>query len=211
MKNKIAIVGYGDLGKQFYNFLKEDKNNEFIFFDDIAFKNDEPNSFPFIDYTHTDYKNYNFYIGLGYHHLQTKAALIQRLKSQYSIVPAFIHQSSFINSSATIGDGTFIYPMCNIDKDVEIGNGVLINNSVCISHNSTIRLGCYLSPGCVISGNVTIGENTFIGSGTIVANNVKIGKNVSIGIGSVVTKDLPDNCSAIGNPIRILDKKINLI
>ncbi len=210
MKNKIAIIGYGDLGKQFHDFLKTDSNSEFIFFDDIAFKHDERNSFPYLSYSLDEYDVCNFYVALGYHHLQTKNKVIHHLKSLNRKLPAYIHKTSFVNHSATIGDGTFIYPMCNIDSNVVIGKGVLINNSVCVSHDSNIGEGCYLSPGVVISGKVNIGENSFIGSGSTIANNVKIGKNVLVGIGTVVTRDLPDNCSAIGNPIRILNKPLNL-
>ena len=34
--------------------------------------------------------------------------------------------------------------------------------------------------------------------------NVTIGNNVIIGAGCVVTKDLPDNCTVVGNPARIV-------
>jgi|ERR1035441_7399009 sugar O-acyltransferase (sialic acid O-acetyltransferase NeuD family) len=211
MKKKIAIIGYGDLGKQFLNFLKEDSNNEFVFFDDIALKHNASKTFSYLSYSLDDYADYSFYVALGYHHLQTKCKVIHHLKSLHRKVPAYIHGSSFINSTSSIGDGSFIYPMCNIDSFVTIGKGVLLNNSVCISHETFIGEGCYLSPGVIVSGNVEIGENTFIGSGSVIANDIKIGNNVIIGIGSVVARDLPDNSSAIGNPLRILNKAINLL
>ena len=33
---------------------------------------------------------------------------------------------------------------------------------------------------------------------------IKIGNNVVIGAGSVVTKSVPDNCTVVGNPARII-------
>jgi galactoside O-acetyltransferase len=52
---------------------------------------------------------------------------------------------------------------------------------------------------------------------------VTIGANTVIGAGSVVTKDIPENCVAVGNPCRVLrpisehdkeyyfrDRKINI-
>lgn len=33
---------------------------------------------------------------------------------------------------------------------------------------------------------------------------VHIGSNVVIGSGSVVTKDIPDNCVAVGNPAKVI-------
>jgi sugar O-acyltransferase (sialic acid O-acetyltransferase NeuD family) len=210
MYNKVAIIGYGNFGKQFHNFIKENTINSFVFFDDIAFKRNEENCLPFDSNNLPKYQNYSFYVALGYHHLQTKIKVIQHLISLDRIIPVFKHTTCFVNRSANLGHGTFIYPMCNIDSNVEIGIGVLINNSVCISHDSIIGDGCYISPGVIVSGKVTIGDYTFIGAGSIIANDIKIGKNVIIGIGSVVTRDLPDNCSAIGNPLRILNKAIEL-
>ena len=36
------------------------------------------------------------------------------------------------------------------------------------------------------------------------ANRVFLGENAIVGSGSVVTKDVPDNCIAVGNPARIV-------
>ena len=40
----------------------------------------------------------------------------------------------------------------------------------------------------------------------VVIGGVRIGNNVNIGAGAVVTKDVPDNCTVIGNPARIIFK-----
>lgn len=34
--------------------------------------------------------------------------------------------------------------------------------------------------------------------------DITIGNNVVIGAGSVVTKSVPDNCTVVGNPARII-------
>ncbi len=51
---------------------------------------------------------------------------------------------------------------------------------------------------------VKIGNNVWIGAGAIVLPGVTIGSNSIIGAGSVVTKDIPENCIAVGNPCRVL-------
>lgn len=55
-------------------------------------------------------------------------------------------------------------------------------------------------------GPVVIGDNVWIGDKVTILPNVTIGNNVTIGANSVVTKDIPNNCIAVGNPIRILNK-----
>ena len=55
---------------------------------------------------------------------------------------------------------------------------------------------------------VTIGDGCWIGGGAIILPGVSIGKGTVIGAGSVVTKDIPENCVAVGNPCRVI-RKIN--
>ncbi len=54
------------------------------------------------------------------------------------------------------------------------------------------------------AGKVKIGNNCFIGMNTTVLGGVTIGNNVVIGANSLVSKDIPDNCVAVGNPARVI-------
>lgn len=55
----------------------------------------------------------------------------------------------------------------------------------------------------------TIGNNVFIGTGAVIVGKIKIGNNVIVAANSVVTKDVPDDCYALGTPAEI--KKIRNI
>ncbi|MEC6881877.1 DapH/DapD/GlmU-related protein [Photobacterium piscicola] len=48
--------------------------------------------------------------------------------------------------------------------------------------------------------SVYIGDDAWLGYGVIVLPGVSIGKRSVIGAGSVVSKDIPDDCVAVGNP-----------
>lgn len=52
-----------------------------------------------------------------------------------------------------------------------------------------------------------IGNNVFIGTGAVVLGNIHVGDDVIIGANSVVTKDVPDNCYAVGSPAVIKSRK----
>ena len=209
MARNIALIGFGESGKQFFGFLKN-KSDRFVFFDDTLPKENNPDFFSFHDYGQQQFSGFDFFVSLGYHHLKKKKNIIEHLLKLGRNVPAFHHSTSFINPTASLGAGTFIFPMCNIDKEVKTGKGVLLNNSVCISHNNIIGDCCYIAPGVITSGFVEIGNETFIGTGTVISNDIKIGNNVTVGAGAVITKDIPDNCSVAGNPFRILDKPLRL-
>ena len=53
----------------------------------------------------------------------------------------------------------------------------------------------------------TIGDDAFIGSATMIVAPRRIGARAYTGTGSVVTRDVPDDCGAVGAPARILSKR----
>lgn len=53
----------------------------------------------------------------------------------------------------------------------------------------------------------SFGDNVSVYANSVVIGGITIGNNVKIGAGSVVTKDVPDNCTVVGNPMRIIMHK----
>ena len=49
-----------------------------------------------------------------------------------------------------------------------------------------------------------IGTNVSMSAGSMILGGAKIGDNVNLGAGCVVIKDVPSNCTVIGNPARIV-------
>jgi sugar O-acyltransferase (sialic acid O-acetyltransferase NeuD family) len=181
--------------------------NAFVYFDN-NYKGTGANRFS--DCLDERFKDYKFIVSLGYKYLSLKDAILKDLILKERELFSFIHSSSFINPTANIGKGVVVYPMCNIDQYAEIGDGVLLNNSVTVSHNCTLGSAGYYSPGVVLSGNVNVGSATFLGTGTNVSNSIHIGSNCIIGVGTVVTINIPDSTSAIGNPVKILNRPLML-
>ena len=101
-----------------------------------------------------------------------------------------------------------------------IGPGAVIKGIPTLPHG---LLGIFISryaevgENCWIYQNVTIGEvnkkapvigdNCLIGAGAVIVGGVKIGNNVKIGAGAVVNTDIPDNCTVVSQPIRIIGRE----
>lgn len=66
-----------------------------------------------------------------------------------------------------------------------------------------------ISPNVNISGRCIIGNGTSIGTSAVIIPNIKIGENVIIGAGTVLIKDVPDNCTVVGVPGKIISKGEN--
>lgn len=102
---------------------------------------------------------------------------------------------------------------------ITIGNNVLVAPNVQIyTATHPVELAERLTPDWnVESGeyfcrtyalSVTIGDGCWIGGGVIILPGISIGNGSVIGAGSVVTKNIPENCVAVGNPCRVI-REIN--
>lgn len=102
--------------------------------------------------------------------------------------------------------GVIIPPNTRIGRAFRIYHavGIVINPTAVIGNNCTIHQ--LLTIGASRGKSAVIGDNVWIGPNVCIVENVKIGNNVKIGAGTVVIKDIPKNCTSVGNPNRIIQK-----
>lgn len=104
-----------------------------------------------------------------------------------------------IHPGATIGEGLFI----------DHGDGVVIGETTIIGDNVTLYQGVTLGGTGKETGkrHPTIGNGVTVGAGAKVLGPITIGDGSKVGAGSIVLKDVPPNCTVVGNPGRIVQKK----
>lgn len=128
------------------------------------------------------------------------------LHERYSncLFPTLIHPSANLTTRITIGHGCVIMAGATINSSVSIGNQTIINTNASIDHDCTLEDYVHISPNAALAGNVKIGEGTHIGIGACVIPGIKIGKWCTIGAGTVIIRDIPDFCTVVGNPGKII-------
>lgn len=51
-----------------------------------------------------------------------------------------------------------------------------------------------------------LGDNVWVCTNAVVFGGITVGNNVKIGAGTVLNKSVPDNCTVVGNPARIIKR-----
>lgn len=207
----MLVIGAGGLAKEILEVLLN--NNQFknlCFFDDV---NKEGGTYLYEKYpiiksitdTESYFKEYGteFTVGIGNPKLRKHMfEIFDEIGGQYTSV---ISQYSEIGSfDIKIGRGCNILPNTIISNGSRIGMGCLLYYNSIITHDCTVGDFVELSPGATLLGKATVGNNSHIGANVTILPKIRVGANVIVGAGSVVTKDLPDNCTAVGVPAQVI-------
>lgn len=108
--------------------------------------------------------------------------------------------------------GIEIHPGAKIGKDLFIdhGMGVVIGETCEIGDNVLIYQGATLGGTGKATGkrrHPVIGNNVMIGAGVKILGPFKVGDDARIGAGSVVLQEVPEGCTVVGVPGRIVNRK----
>lgn len=122
----------------------------------------------------------------------------------------YVHESSYVDAGAVIGQGTKIWHFChvqngarigekcslgqnvNVSNNVLIGNEVKIQNNVSIYEGVEIEDGVFLGPSCVFTNDLTPrarypkGHENY--KKTLVQEGASIGANATIVCGNTIGK-----------------------
>ncbi|EFK35843.1 2,3,4,5-tetrahydropyridine-2,6-dicarboxylate N-acetyltransferase [Chryseobacterium gleum] len=117
------------------------------------------------------------------------------------------HPKAIVSKRVKIGEGTIVMPGATINALVRIGKHCIINTNASIDHDCTLEDFVHISPNAALGGNVYVGEGTHIGIGASVIQGITIGKWCTIGAGAVIISDIPDGCTVVGNPGKIIKSR----
>ena len=118
-----------------------------------------------------------------------------------------IAPDAVVSEFSEIGKGVLINHGAVVNAGAVIGDGTILNTCSSVDHDCRVGGYCHIAPGVHISGSTSIGEATFLGTGSSVIDGINIGREVMVGAGAAVVKDLPDCCTAVGVPAKVIKFK----
>ena len=91
---------------------------------------------------------------------------------------------------------------------IDHATGVVVGETATVGANCSFLHGVTLGASGKEKGlrHPQIGNDVLIGCNASILGYIEIGDNCKIGSGSIVLKPLPPNCTAVGNPARIVGR-----
>ena len=113
-----------------------------------------------------------------------------------------IDPSVEMSDLVTIGEGTIICAHTIITVNIVIGKHVIINLDCTIGHDAILNDFVTLYPSVNVSGITNIGYAVELGTGMQIIQGKSVGDYSIVGAGAVAVKDIPEKCTAVGNPAK---------
>lgn len=212
---KILIYGCGGQGREVVQLIKDINKIQRVW-EIVGFIDDNPdninriiNGIPVlgqVNILEKYHSNENIYVVCAIGDSRIRKNITLNIMNTYPFVKfaTLIHPSAVISDDVTIGPGTLVAAHCMVSTNVKVEDHVLINYNVTVGHDSVIEKYSSIYPGCNISGNVKIMESSIIGAGSVLLPSVTVGRKSIVGAGAVVIRNLPNDCTAVGVPARII-------
>ena len=115
-----------------------------------------------------------------------------------------IDPNVIMSDRISFGEGNIVCAGTIITVDIAIGNCNIINLDCTIAHDDVIENFVTVNPSVNVSGNVKLSSCCNIGTGTKIIQGLVIGDRSIVGAGAVVNRDIPENCTAVGVPAKVI-------
>lgn len=129
----------------------------------------------------------------------------------------YLHGKKLYFTARTISQLARHFTGIEIHPAAKIGKGLVIDHGMGVVIGETAEIGdnCTLYQGVTLGGtgkdvgkrHPTLGDNVLVGAGAKVLGPFKIGDNSKIAANAVVLNEIPENCTAVGIPAKLVRRE----
>lgn len=210
MRKDIIIIGAGGLGREVLCVLEE-LNDKKSIWNIKGFVDDNPelcnvvvNEYPVLG--GTDWLcNYpdDLMVVCCIANPSVRSKLINKIKRNIHLeFPNIIAEGVRYSNRVILGEGNIICAGTTLTVDIVIGNFNIINPSCTIGHDVFMNDYITVYPGVNVSGNVQMGKYVEVGTGSQIIQGICICDETILGAGSVVIRNIYEQGTYVGVPVR---------
>lgn len=112
----------------------------------------------------------------------------------------FVSSKSFVDSTARVGPGSFVYDLASVQPFSRVGKGVVIGSLCQIAHRAEIGDFAYLASSATVGGFCRVGSRGFLGLNSTLADRTAMAAGAALAAGAVLTRDASKPNVYRGNP-----------
>ena len=128
-----------------------------------------------------------------------------------------LHENGYYFGARAISQIARSITGIEIHPGAKIGKGLMIDHGMGVVIGETAEIGdhCTIYQGVTLGGtgkdlgkrHPTLGNNVLVGAGAKVLGPFRIGDNTKIAANAVVLAEIPEQCTAVGIPARVVRKE----
>lgn len=145
---------------------------------------------------------------IGSTHIRKR--IISRILQNSNIsFPNLIDPSVLLSKSIQFGMGNIVCAGTILTVDIKLKDFCIINLDCTVGHDVNLGSFVTLYPSVNLSGCIKVEDAVEIGTGSHAIQGIKVGSRTIIGAGTVIIRDLPSECTAVGNPAKVIKQEKN--
>lgn len=121
-------------------------------------------------------------------------------------LPAVIHPSAHVSSTAVLGANVVVAAHAVVSTDARIADCAIVNTAAVVEHECEIGQGAHIGPAAALAGRVRVEAGAFVGLGAKVIQCRVVGQGAIVGAGAVVLEDVEPFCTVVGAPARVVKR-----
>lgn len=206
---KIIIIGAGGFGREVEWLIERINSNkkewEVLGYADDGVEIGTKTGYTKVIATTDDLLDYqeetNVVIAIGNCNIRKK--IYNKLKDNKNLLfPNIIDPKAIIDQDVKLGIGNIICAGTIATVNIKLGDFNIINLNCTLGHDDILNDFITIYPNANISGCVEIKDLVEIGTGTQIIQGKNITSNVIIGAGAAVVKDIEEEGTYVGVPVK---------
>jgi sugar O-acyltransferase (sialic acid O-acetyltransferase NeuD family) len=121
-----------------------------------------------------------------------------------------VHPAACISSRARLGRGSVVMAGAVIQAGAILGEHCIVNTRASVDHDCIIGDFSHIGPSACLAGSVIVGQGAFFGVASCAIPGIRVGAWSTLGAGAVAVRDVPDLCTVVGTPARVISSNVHL-